>query len=82
MASQIDDATFRWAADGKAALALLSTEMTKDSYYGESRVFLVTIDGKICMEVPLPKAGYGHIFCNFIYTVVIYNCLLMLQTRP
>eukprot|EP01138_Halocafeteria_seosinensis_P013700 gb/GECG01013991.1/.p1 GENE.gb/GECG01013991.1/~~gb/GECG01013991.1/.p1 ORF type:complete len:624 (+),score=81.20 gb/GECG01013991.1/:1-1872(+) len=58
--AKLDEAEFHWTADGKVVLALLSTEMTSDSYYGESRLFLFTMDGKVSMQVPLPKEGPVH----------------------
>lgn len=57
-ALQCDTVDFEWASNGRTLLVIMSTEMSRDSYYGESRLFIFSMDGKLAMAVPLDKEGY------------------------
>lgn len=56
--------TFRWNALGTQVLAFIRAEVdaANKSYYGESRLYLLSAAGNYECQVPLPKEGPVHDF--------------------
>lgn len=59
---QADGCRAQFAPDGSAVLVELSTSSSEASYYGDSRLFLLSRDGKLNLAVPPPKEGPVHDF--------------------
>lgn len=54
-----EEARIEWSANGKVLLALLSSAMSADSYYGDSACVLLGVDGTSNL-ITLPKDGPVH----------------------
>jgi len=59
---QADSARVEFSADGGYALLELSTSASADSYYGDSRLFLASRDGRLNAAIAHPKEGPVHDF--------------------
>ena len=57
-----NSARFFWASTGSAVLGLTAADVdaTNQSYYGEQKLYFLSVDGKIDQAVPLPKDGPVH----------------------
>ena len=62
-ALQADAARAAFAPDASAVLVEMSTSASDSSYYGDSRLFLLSRDGRISISVPGLKDGPTHDFC-------------------
>jgi translation initiation factor 2A len=54
---QSDHCRIEYACDGSAVLIELSTATSASSYYGDSRLFLLSVDGKVSASVAQTKPG-------------------------
>lgn len=59
---QADGARVEFSADGVYVLCELSTSASADSYYGDSRLFLMSRDGRLNVAIAHPKEGPVHDF--------------------
>jgi hypothetical protein len=70
-----DSVQFKWSPHKQAVLIFVSTDMdtTGQSYYGETKLFMLSTDGAIEMAVPLP--GDDTVVVVVVVVVVVCLCV-------
>lgn len=59
---QADGCVVQFAPDGSQLLVEMSTSSSETSYYGDSRLFLISRDGRVNTAITPPKEGPTHDF--------------------
>lgn len=75
---QSDTCRVEYNSAGTAVLVELSTATSASSYYGDSRLFLFTVDGRVSMAVPQAKEGP---IADFAWSPTDQLCFIVIAGR-